>query len=519
MVADNVVANTGSGGSTFRTFSDGTIEWPASITCYIASGSAGAWVPQQVDSTHGLPVNIVSSVSLAVTGTFWQATQPVSGTLTVNAGTNLNTSALALESGGNLATIAGCVSASKLAVSGTITANIGTTNGLALDTSVNGLLVAQGSATSGEKGPLMQGAVTTSAPSYTTAQTSPLSLTTGGALRVDASAGGTVTVTGSGTFTVSGTVTANVGTTNGLALDTSVNGLLVTQASTTSGQSGPLAQTATTTNAPTYTTAKTNPLSTDTSGLLRVSIKDTPANTNNFNINIAASAATVTVSGTVTANIGTTNGLALDTSVNGILVTQASTTSGQSGPLCQTATTTNAPTYTTAKTNPLSTDTSGLLRVSLKDTPANTNSFLVTATQGGTWTVQPGNTANTTPWLVTQTPATSGGDSVYSVNSSGAANQDAAAIKASAGQLYGYSFFNTTASARYVKIYNLASGATSASTPFMRIYLPPTGGANLWVGDGLAMGTGISIRLTTGAADNDAGACSANDVLANVYYK
>lgn len=32
---------------------------------------------------------------------------PVSGTITVNAGTNLNTSALALESGGNLATIAG----------------------------------------------------------------------------------------------------------------------------------------------------------------------------------------------------------------------------------------------------------------------------------------------------------------------------------------------------------------------------------------------------------------------------
>ena len=40
-----------------------------------------------------------------VTGTFWQATQPVSGALTANAGTNLNTSALALESGGNLAGI------------------------------------------------------------------------------------------------------------------------------------------------------------------------------------------------------------------------------------------------------------------------------------------------------------------------------------------------------------------------------------------------------------------------------
>jgi hypothetical protein len=39
-----------------------------------------------------------------VSGTFWQATQPISGTVTANAGTNLNTSALALESG-NLASI------------------------------------------------------------------------------------------------------------------------------------------------------------------------------------------------------------------------------------------------------------------------------------------------------------------------------------------------------------------------------------------------------------------------------
>jgi hypothetical protein len=36
--------------------------------------------------------------SIAVTGTFWQGTQPVSGTVTANAGTNLNTSALALDS-------------------------------------------------------------------------------------------------------------------------------------------------------------------------------------------------------------------------------------------------------------------------------------------------------------------------------------------------------------------------------------------------------------------------------------
>lgn len=68
--------------------------------------------------------------------------------------------------------------------------------------------VAQGSTTSGQSGNLIQGAVTTSSPTYTTAQTNPLSLTTAGALRVDAS---------STTQPVSGTVTANIGTVGTLA--------------------------------------------------------------------------------------------------------------------------------------------------------------------------------------------------------------------------------------------------------------------------------------------------------------
>lgn len=79
------------------------------------------------------------------------------------------------------------LSVGGLTINGTVTANIGTTNGLALDTSVSGLVVTQGSATSGEKGPLVQGAVTTADPTYTTGQTSPLSITTRGRLRVDTS--------------------------------------------------------------------------------------------------------------------------------------------------------------------------------------------------------------------------------------------------------------------------------------------------------------------------------------------
>lgn len=50
--------------------------------------------------------------------------------------------------------------------------------------------VAQGSTTSGQTGGLILGAVTTASPTYTTAQTSPLSLDTTGALRVNVTAGG-----------------------------------------------------------------------------------------------------------------------------------------------------------------------------------------------------------------------------------------------------------------------------------------------------------------------------------------
>jgi hypothetical protein len=54
-----------------------------------------------------------SAVTQPVSGTFWQATQPVSGAVTSNAGTNLNTSLLAVESGGHLATIDTSTAASK----------------------------------------------------------------------------------------------------------------------------------------------------------------------------------------------------------------------------------------------------------------------------------------------------------------------------------------------------------------------------------------------------------------------
>ena len=166
-----------------------------------AAALSAAWPVELSDGTNLLGVS-AHPVRVDPTGT---TTQPVSGTVGVSGTVAVTQSTSPWVVSLTSTTITGTVAVTQSG-SWTVTANAGTnlnTSALALDTSVNGLLLAQGSTTSGEKGPLMQGAVTTGSPSYTTAQTSPLSLTLAGALRVDGSA---VTQPVSGTVGVSGTV-------------------------------------------------------------------------------------------------------------------------------------------------------------------------------------------------------------------------------------------------------------------------------------------------------------------------
>lgn len=115
-------------------------------------------------------------------------------------------------------------------------------------------------------------------------------------------------------------------------------------------------------------------------------------------------------------------------------------------------------------------------------------------------------------------PLTSGGTTTFHFIAAAGSNQDQQQVKASAGQIYGYQLFNTTASAlRYVKIYNKAA-PTSSDTPIKTILVPPSGGANLALPVGIACGTAIGIRITTGYADNDTGAVTAGDVIVNLDY-
>jgi hypothetical protein len=160
-------------------------------------------------------------------------------TVTANAGTNLNTSLLALETGGNLATTA----TNTGTIAGAVTSSVMQEN----LKQVNGVTTLTGA-----------GATGTGSQRHTVAQD-------------------TTTIAGSAPGTA-GSASANVMTVQGIASmtpflvnpGTAANWGVVGQASTTSGQSGQLGLGAVTTSAPTYTTAQSDPLSLDTSGNLRV---------------------------------------------------------------------------------------------------------------------------------------------------------------------------------------------------------------------------------------------------------
>jgi hypothetical protein len=176
-----------------------------------------------------------------VSGTFWQATQPVSGTVTANAGTNLNTSALALDAtltggtqqakitdGTNVATVKAASTAAGATDKAVVVA-VSPNNSVAVTGTfwqatqpVSGTFWQATQPISAASLPLPTGAATSAKqPALGTAGTPSADVLTvqgtgsGTALKVDGSAV---------TQPVSGTVTANAGTNlNTSALATSAN--------------------------------------------------------------------------------------------------------------------------------------------------------------------------------------------------------------------------------------------------------------------------------------------------------
>lgn len=125
------------------------------------------------------------------------------------------------------------------------------------------------------------------------------------------------------------------------------------------------------------------------------------------------------------------------------------------------------------------------------------------------------------PWTVQNEAVTSGGATPYHLVS--AASTNATSLKASAGQVYMITAFNTNASIRYLKLFNKASAPTlGTDTPVAVFGIPgnTTGaGNNVPIPSvGLNFSTGIAFAITGGIADTDATAISANDVVISIGY-
>ena len=106
----------------------------------------------------------------------------------------------------------------------------------------------------------------------------------------------------------------------------------------------------------------------------------------------------------------------------------------------------------------------------------------------------------------------------FSFTSAAGANQDQQHPKASAGVLYGVTVTNSNTVVRYMNMYDLASGATSASTPYRRLMIPAGGGIRESFPYGLVFATGIGFRLVTGATDSSAAAVAADEIKVNLEY-
>lgn len=92
-------------------------------------------------------------------------------------------------------------------------------------------------------------------------------------------------------------------------------------------------------------------------------------------------------------------------------------------------------------------------------------------------------------------------------------------IKASPGKVYSVQLSNVANAVRYVKFYNKATAPTHSDTPTFVHAISANSSVNISYNDPSLFTLGISVRATTGVADADTGAPTANDVVVNIQYK
>ncbi|NTU58913.1 MAG: hypothetical protein HGB00_08385 [Chlorobiaceae bacterium] len=111
----------------------------------------------------------------------------------------------------------------------------------------------------------------------------------------------------------------------------------------------------------------------------------------------------------------------------------------------------------------------------------------------------------------------SGGASIKHIVS--IAGTNAQVVKNSAGRLLGWQMTNTTASWRYLKIYNTNVAPTPGTTTvIMTIAIPPGQISDFMAEGGLAFSIGISCAILAGSAVTDNTPIAAGDVVGNIFY-
>lgn len=253
---------------------------------------------------------------------------------------------------------------------------------------------------------------------------------------------------------LAGNLRVNVVTGGGAGGTSIADGSTFARGTTSETPAGALAETA----APTLTTGKVGALSMDLSGNLRTTV---------------ANGVSSGTAGTPSANVITVQGVAsmtpVDENMKQINGTTADTNSGNKS--------------------------AGTLRVVIAtDQPSMTNAQPVTQSGG--------------PWSVIDVPATSGGWTPWSTpNNNGNAplSTTQVNVKASAGQLGGYIIYNPNATVAYVQVFDANAAVTLGTTrPNVVIPIPPTSGANIEIGKGIAFATGIRVAATTTASGSTA---------------
>jgi hypothetical protein len=139
----------------------------------------------------------------------------------------------------------------------------------------------------------------------------------------------------------------------------------------------------------------------------------------------------------------------------------------------------------------------------------------VTANQGGTWTVQPGNTANTTAWKVDGSAVTQPVSGTVTANAGTntstaalgaatavdagdeAATDEAIAAAAAGTRLVGFSARETTGGAG--SVFNIRHGTSNAGALLVTVSLGVSESAREWYGpDGIAAASGLWLERVSG---------------------